>query len=260
MLKSGFQNLWETMTKKERLHVKFNVDIVRVYRNYKNGCQSVWLCIREGGSPFAWKNYDFLIWSPEIKTSLRYWMNYVPQEKKLFNAARPTYFTASIVNSKNEIRGQTPIDYWIDNMHEDYPHSVWAQRDSYSSIRQYGGPKYQNGKLATGNDNRSARTCVVYQMGRFEPTLFSVQNKLLSHSKKINGTNIEILKTKIWRYFPRYSPRDMTKGYLWRILEMQGKYSMWYIGSSVCFESVKSVIEYNELLVRNMQRPSERTL
>lgn len=52
----------------------------------------------------------------------------------------------------------------------------------------------------------------------------------------------------------------MTKGYLWRILEMQGKYSMWYIGSSVCFESVKSVIEYNELLVRNMQRPSERTL
>ena len=41
------------------------------------------------------------------------------------------------------------------------------------------------------------------------------------------------------------------KGYPWRVKnELQGKYSnTFYIGSSVCFESVFNVVEYNlELL------------
>ena len=62
---------------------------------------------------------------------------------------------------------------------------------------------------------------------------------------------------KTWRYFLHYSAAHMEQGYLWRILEMQGKYGMWYIGSSVSFESVKSVVEYNKLLVRNMIMPKK---
>ena len=45
----------------------------------------------------------------------------------------------------------------------------------------------------------------------------------------------------------------MESGILWRILELQGRYGMWYAGSSVRFESVKSVVEYNKILVSNMQ-------
>ena len=33
---------------------------------------------------------------------------------------------------------------------------------------------------------------------------------------------------------------------------MQGKYGIWYAGSSVSFESVKSVVEYNKILTSNM--------
>lgn len=33
---------------------------------------------------------------------------------------------------------------------------------------------------------------------------------------------------------------------------MQGKYEMLYAGSSVIFESTKSVTEYNEILVENI--------
>lgn len=44
----------------------------------------------------------------------------------------------------------------------------------------------------------------------------------------------------------------MESGKLWRILEMQGKYGMLYAGSSLIFESAKSVTEYNEILVENI--------
>ena len=33
---------------------------------------------------------------------------------------------------------------------------------------------------------------------------------------------------------------------------MQGKHGIWYAGSSVSFESVKSVVEYNKILLSNM--------
>ena len=44
----------------------------------------------------------------------------------------------------------------------------------------------------------------------------------------------------------------MVGGRLWDIFSMQGKYRTWYLGSSVCYESVKSVMEYNKLIMRQM--------
>ena len=61
----------------------------------------------------------------------------------------------------------------------------------------------------------------------------------------------DIVKQVIWSYFPRYSKEDLADGVLWNIYDLQGKYNTWYLGSSVCFESVKSVVEYNLLLLRN---------
>ena len=51
----------------------------------------------------------------------------------------------------------------------------------------------------------------------------------------------------------------MESGKLWRILEMQGKYGMLYAGSSVIFESAKSVTEYNEILVENIVSIATKT-
>ena len=44
----------------------------------------------------------------------------------------------------------------------------------------------------------------------------------------------------------------MQEGRLWDVFSMQGRSRTWYIGSSVSFESIRSVMEYNNLLVRNM--------
>ena len=89
-------------------------------------------------------------------------------------------------------------------------------------------------------------------MSRTKFTETQLKQNIVNHKKFFNTTNITLAKMIQWRYFPRYSTEDIESGILWRILEMQGKYGMWYTGSSVIFESAKSVAEYNDLLVENM--------
>ena len=52
----------------------------------------------------------------------------------------------------------------------------------------------------------------------------------------------------------RWSPEEMTAGYLWDTFEIQGTKRTWYAGSSVSFESVRSVMAYNKLLLRQFDK------
>ena len=42
----------------------------------------------------------------------------------------------------------------------------------------------------------------------------------------------------------------MEAGRLWDVFRMQGRKGIWYSGASVSHESIRSVMEYNNLLVR----------
>ena len=67
-----------------------------------------------------------------------------------------------------------------------------------------------------------------------------------------NASSVEILRTISWEYFYRWSPEEMQEGRLWDVFSVQGRSRTWYIGSSVSFEAIRSVMEYNNLLVSNM--------
>ena len=262
ILKSGFQNLWETIVKKENINITFNVDILQVVRPKRvpctepSSCRDVWIAQQIFGNNAAptWEKYDFLIWSPEMKDSIHRWRNPAPKEVEYFSKTEHRYFTTSLIDTENMDRGFTPIDYWVDNMSRKRENSVWAQRDSYGVLQKQAGPEYMSSVLPT-NDNKAdkRRTTVVYQMGRKLSSERYLVKLIRKHLKQLNAEVMSVIDVKTWRYFPRYSPDKMEKGILWRILEMQGLHGMWYIGSSVSFESVKSVVEYNKLIVENMK-------
>ena len=76
---------------------------------------------------------------------------------------------------------------------------------------------------------------------------------LRSHYEEgFNAISVEILRTISWEYFYRWSPGEMKEGRLWDVISLQGRSRTWYIGSSVSFEAIRSVMEYNNLLLRNM--------
>ena len=194
-----------------------------------------------------------------MKPSAKYWVDYIPKEQELLTRTSREYFSTAIMDSRNVPRGKTPIDYFFSNVLLKREHSVWAQRDSYARLHGYQGDDYQNGVYPTGNDGLDIKTAIVYAMGKSDPDKSGkdMHKVFKDHFTEMGGTDIKLFNLTTWNYFPRFSPSDMEDGILWRIMEMQGQYGMWYIGSSVCFESVKSVVDYNKLLVRHMAPPAQ---
>ena len=72
------------------------------------------------------------------------------------------------------------------------------------------------------------------------------------YEKGFNATDIEFLDTITWQYFYKWAPHELAQGNHWKVFDIQGTNRTWYAGSSVCFESVKSVMEYNKLLLRQL--------
>jgi Ethanolamine utilization protein EutJ (predicted chaperonin) len=68
----------------------------------------------------------------------------------------------------------------------------------------------------------------------------------------LDAAEVKVIQKDIWEYFPRFSPQKMASGALWDIFDNQGSRRTWFVGSSVILESVKSVLEYNKLLVSKM--------
>ena len=99
----------------------------------------------------------------------------------------------------------------------------------------------------------------MHHMSQTKLTENHLKKYIGNQERFLNATNITFIKMTQWCYFARCSANDMESGKLWRILEMQGKYGMLYAGSSVIFESAKSVTEYNEILVENIVSIATKT-
>ena len=138
MLKRGFKTLWEKIIEAENLKITFNVDIYQLYRT-KGQQQKVWMDMKAGLSQQRkWHQYDFVIWCPEMKTSLPYW-DKIDEEVYYFSRPKPTFYTTALIDTEGVTRGTSPIDYLFDNILQKRQHSLWAQRDSYAALNGYTG-------------------------------------------------------------------------------------------------------------------------
>lgn len=247
MIRGGFQNLWTTIAERENITVFLNTSVTKVKR-YRNKVRIYTYRKRE----WCCKEFDFLIWTPSVYTT-RKLLHTSRKEWDIFSRQKPVWFTTTIYSSTYGARGNSPIDYWLDNVKNKREHSLWAQRDSYGTLNGYHGEAYRNGSLPGGPDGKFIRTGVAYQYGKTRPPDMNCLKKILRKNlEETDAANIEIVRQESWEYFPKFSPYDMAKGVLWDIFRMQGKRRTWFAGSSVNFESVKSVIEYNKLLVSRM--------
>jgi hypothetical protein len=139
------------------------------------------------------------------------------------------------------------IEYWLNNVYRKREHSVWARRHSKYVIK---------GGNCTSNIGKNLHESMVsYQMGSRSPLGRPiVRRKFLRHFSLRQGEeDIQVIRKETWNYFPRFSVEQAADGILWKIVENQGDRNTWYTGSSVIFESAKSVIEYNHLMMRRME-------
>ena len=112
----------------------------------------------------------------------------------------------------------------------------------------------RQGKQRQSGGKSEINLKVVYQLGKNysdEAHLNQLAKDYLTEG--FDYTDIHLFNTISWPYFYRWSPYEVMKGNHWDVFALQGVYRTWYAGSSVSFESVKSVMEYNNLLLRQCQ-------
>ena len=257
-LKNGFQKLWEKLVETENITIHFNTKVTelkrqKVSQNEPNSYISIVTTQDTKTNATNSRTYDFLIWTPEMKESLPLWDDHFGKEAEYFSKTYAHYLTTALIDTVNETSSISPITYYMKSKsNEMYGNRIIAQRDSYATINRFTGMLYENGVYPVSEDHLNVMSTVNYIMAKAKQSQKALYRKFMEHKQYLKAKKTLILQMEQWRYFPRYSKEDIESGILWRILEMQGKYGIWYAGSSVSFESVKSVAEYNKILLSNM--------
>lgn len=243
--KNGFETIWKTIAEVEDLDIHFNVDLYSVRRSSGHVDLKFWK-----GSYLKETVCDFLIWTAPMSALLRTLSDATHQEYSLLGSLKPAIFTANLVNMKNDVRNG-PYTKHYETLKNKVDHGVTSEVNVKGMlIPNIKSPEVQE---QYNQDNGKEKTAYVVQLGKEYSNEKDLNAALVKHfSKGFNATDIEILNTISWPYFPRWSPEEANQGRHWEVFEMQGLKKMWYAGSSVSFESVKDVLEYNNLLLKQI--------
>jgi hypothetical protein len=255
ILRGGFQTLVTEIAKRERLNIRLGTDIKSIQR--QNGQPGIYVIYSIPGNPYLiTEKFDFLILTPAMNSLFRI-VDFNSKEQNIFRKLVNANFITTLVESDNGRRGRDPQSYYNNDMEQPtYP--VYVTYNTYHAKNNVTGDPYRLGIRENGPDRNPQETVMYYQYGTENPWAKDIdaiiQSKLSTHLRRFDKTNPKILRQIKWGYyFPRFRIPDADKGYLWDILDMQGEFNTWYIGSSVSFESMESVIEYNNLLMKLFQ-------
>ena len=219
------------------MNVQLNVDIHRVKRNNPRDFE----IYQTQHSKSSVTKCNFLIWTPEMSGLLEVLDAPSPREQQVLGGQSTEVYTANIIN----LRGHTDQDVsktYLDNI---------ASKKDQSVVLDVDGFALKSGEKAR---SRGLRTLWSGQMSRNTSSLPGLQGTLRHHYlHQFPSSSLEVVESQSWtNYFPRWSPGQMTAGRPWDVLQLQGSQGVWYAGSSVSFESLSAVVEYNNLLLRQM--------
>ena len=248
-LKKGFQHLWKTVVEKEDLNIQFNSSISRITRT--NSSIDIQYKTVVNGSKVNEK-CDFLIWTPPMPSFVKFVSDPSDEEKNLFNGLTPHVLVGTLTNQTGTIRN-TPFVGFAETVEEKIDGGVLSEFD-YEGILTV-----CDKECALTNDqyNNMVNSSRIVLTGQIYNNMINVSESnqvVIDHYHNgFNTSKMDILKTEQWNYFYRWSPSELSEGNHWKVFNIQGMQRTWYAGASVSFESVKSVVDYNTLLLKQSE-------
>jgi len=244
-LKYGYEHVWKTIAEKEKLDIRFQTDITSIQRK-NNG---VYLK--------TWQNFEaktesceFLIWTPEVTQLLRTLDKQTKEERRLLASLKTDVYYAHLIDVEGGVR-HSPTTAFMTNVLSKEEYAVTWTADTAGLLTP--GIKTPEG-LAKYNNGTGLRTLYALHAPskQYKSEAF-LKKKMRDHLMEgFNVTNAEFLNTISWPYFPRWSPEEVIEGRHWKVFKMQGQNKIWYAGVSASFESVRSVVSYNNRLLKQM--------
>ena len=245
------------------LNVVLNSKVVRIRRPQATSTTPTFLRIRLNDDSTYVRKYEFVICTGDMKSVLQAmsWKNEgvnagpFPEEYNNFLRVNGGWYkTTVLADTTGLTRGGTPVDVFVDNI-ENKRNGPFKMVDAYAlSQQQTNETLYRAGNYTKNNDGSQFRTVQITHYTR-EPVanIAELQNDYFGEiERNFDVVDVQFSGFKSSYVNPRFTSRDITNSMIWKILAMQGKYGMWYIGPSVIHESLNSQFLYNELLVMMM--------
>jgi len=261
VIKGGYRVLLDKVSSDEGISISQNSMVDRLYRESKTPDTSHMLRLRRFPNN-AWEIYKFVIWADHLFNAVkslswaRAGLNAGPamNEYQRFLRIKGHMYKQSAVFESEEIkRGGTPIDLFIDELSEKGTGVVMLY-DSYAVLNgQTNTNRYRNGNYPVNeNGNSNGRGVRTMQAIHFTDGMNVNDNFFGQVQNEFAPVNVTFRAYRNAKVNPYFERKDIANGMLWRILEMQGKYGMWYTGGSVYHDSIESQLSYNELLINKM--------
>ena len=257
----GWENIWNKIVEKERFDIKYNVDISQVLRHNDN---RVTLTYVKQYQRQDTENCDFLVWTPPMTKLIEVLSNPTTEERELFSPLSHHVFVASIIKDTGTIRNRPTLVYHQslqDGQRNITDGGVIDEIDTEGEINYC--DRNDDGHLPRNcwktneeyDQRRTPRVLSTFQLRRNKIDKAISQDIIRKHYMEgFGATDVQFIHTKEWEYFYKWSPEELVKGYHWKVFNIQGRHGIWYAGASVSFESVKDVMEYNNLLIRQSEK------
>eukprot|EP00092_Neocalanus_flemingeri_P048583 GFUD01055484.1.p1 GENE.GFUD01055484.1~~GFUD01055484.1.p1 ORF type:complete len:620 (-),score=86.20 GFUD01055484.1:6-1865(-) len=244
-LKKGFENVWKTIVEKENFDIRFQTDIVSIQREESGVYLQTWQNFK-AKTEFC----DFLIWTPEVSQLLRSLDMPTEEEKHLLGSLTPEVFYAHLINVEGGVR-HAPKHAFMANVLSKEDYAVTWTADTAGLLTP--GIKTPEGMAKYNSDTGLRTLYALHAPSKHYTSEEFLKRKMRDHLiKGFNVSSVEFLNTVAWTYFPRWTPAELVEGRHWDVFKIQGHNRIWYAGVSASYESVRSVISYNNRLLKQM--------
>lgn len=238
MFAKGYQSIWEKIADTYKLDIILNSTVTRIDRfDAQTAENRIRLSYTKNDTQYE-QYFDYLIYASPSESFLNIISHATDLEKKMFSKQIYSKVITRLVEINNP-RKNHGIVYWLDNLKQENAHLPFAYRHSARILN---------------NQISNEQLGVVYQYS--EDTEHFTKEDFdngFYHFLKHNDLKLKKEITQsTWNYFPRFTSEAIAEGLPWRVLELQGEHSTWHIGSSLCFESINAVMNFNHYIVDHL--------
>lgn len=256
MFKEGFQTLWERLIGSTSVEVSLGTTIKTIKRVPTEGGKTKVAITYEDGRK---EDFDWLIMAAPMPEALKLFEHgdLGSEEKDLFSsyAFRQLVFTINKATSTGSLPKDFELFSWADRLgtQSDFYRKTfdWEQRAVARTIYDIDS---DDGPLLirfTSNIKGFSHLGMdILQISSPETTDAKLTELIQSEVGKY-GIELEPLARERWNYAPMFTIEEVMQGRPWKIWNIQGRKSTWWVGSYVSFESIADVVDYNFQLIQS---------
>eukprot|EP01124_Arcella_intermedia_P010144 TRINITY_DN1667_c0_g1_i1.p1 TRINITY_DN1667_c0_g1~~TRINITY_DN1667_c0_g1_i1.p1 ORF type:complete len:994 (-),score=200.78 TRINITY_DN1667_c0_g1_i1:742-3684(-) len=233
MVKEGYTKVWEKIVESDDISVLLNYNVSKI----KRSTGQVVLGGTYNGKPVA-STFDYLVSTLPLNDCAKIIKNPDPLELEIFSEVKHYWMVVTLFLSEKQQNTQA-IEITPENLLPENPQrGVFCQRNSVRCLY----PKLKESE---------EETWIAYQL--LPPEDVSSNETLLQlFQQDMTQRNIKVLQVLDqikYPYFYHFSKEDISKGYPWKILDLQGTNRTFYTGASCFLDSVNDIMNYNLMLI-----------